>query len=143
MAMTPVVLCLSKSGFKIARRIADILGAQLHGREGRVDGADATFENTLDYVRVLFAAGIPIVGVCAAGILVRGVAPMLVDKFNEPPVVSVPDDGSTVIPLLGGHRGANRLARQIAEGLKTHAAVTTAGDVAMGVALDEPPSGIV
>lgn len=72
MAMTPVVLCLSKSGFKIARRIADILGAQLHGREGRVDGADATFENTLDYVRVLFAAGIPIVGVCAAGILVRG-----------------------------------------------------------------------
>jgi len=141
MAMTPVVLCLSKSGFKIARRIADILGAQLHGREGRVDSADATFENTLDYVRVLFAAGIPIVGVCAAGILVRGVAPMLVDKFNEPPVVSVPDDGSTVIPLLGGHRGANRLARQIAEGLKTHAAVTTAGDVAMGVALDEPPSG--
>lgn len=141
MVMTPVVLCLSKSGFKTARRIANILGAQLHGREGRVDGADATFENTLDYVRVLFAAGTPIVGVCAAGILVRGVAPMLVDKLNEPPVVSVPDDGSTVIPLLGGHRGANRLARQIAEGLETHAAVTTAGDVAMGVALDEPPSG--
>ena len=70
MVMTPVVLCLSKSGFKTARRIANILGAQLHGREGRVDGADATFENTLDYVRVLFAAGTPIVGVCAAGILV-------------------------------------------------------------------------
>ena len=33
------------------------------------------------------------------------------------------------------------MARQIAEGLASHAAVTTAGDVAMGVALDEPPRG--
>jgi cobalt-precorrin 5A hydrolase/precorrin-3B C17-methyltransferase len=141
MAVTPVVLCLSKSGFATARRVADILGAQLHGRAGRVDGADATFDNALDYVRTLFASGTPIVGVCAAGILVRGVAPLLADKRDEPPVVAVPDDGSTVIPLLGGHRGANRLARQIAQGLESHAAVTTAGDVAMGVALDEPPVG--
>jgi len=65
----------------------------------------------------------------------------LVDKLNEPPVVAVPDDGSTVIPLLGGHRGANRLARQIAIGLDAHASITTAGDIAMGVALDEPPLG--
>ena len=141
MAVTPVVLCLSKSGYATARRVADILGAQLHGRAGRVDGADATFDNALDYVRTLFASGTPIVGVCAAGILVRGVAPLLADKRDEPPVVAVPDDGSTVIPLLGGHSGANRLARQIADGLKSHAAVTTAGDVAMGVALDEPPVG--
>ena len=46
-----------------------------------------------------------------------------------------------VVPLLGGHRGANRLARQIAEALEGKAAVTTAGDVALGVALDEPPAG--
>ena len=141
MALNPVVLCLSQSGYKIARKIADILGSQIHGREGRVVDVDATFENALDHIRVLFSSGTPIVGVCAAGILVRGVAPLLVDKLNEPPVVAVPDDGSTVIPLLGGHRGANRLARQIAIGLDAHASITTAGDVAMGVALDEPPLG--
>ena len=141
MALNPVVLCLSQSGYKIARKIADILGSQIHGREGRVVDADATFENALDHIRVLFSSGTPIVGVCAAGILVRGVAPLLVDKLNEPPVVAVPDDGSTVIPLLGGHRGANRLARQIAIGLEAHASITTAGDIAMGVALDEPPLG--
>ena len=141
MALNPVVLCLSQSGYKIARKIADILGSQIHGREGRVVDVDATFENALDHIRVLFSSGTPIVGVCAAGILVRGVAPMLVDKLNEPPVVAVPDDGSTVIPLLGGHRGANRLARQIAIGLDAHASITTAGDIAMGVALDEPPLG--
>ena len=141
MALNPVVLCLSQSGHKIARKIADILGSQIHGREGRVVDVDATFENALDHIRVLFSSGTPIVGVCAAGILVRGVAPLLVDKLNEPPVVAVPDDGSTVIPLLGGHRGANRLARQIAIGLEAHASITTAGDIAMGVALDEPPLG--
>lgn len=141
MALNPVVLCLSQSGYKIARKIADILGSQIHGREGRVVDVEATFENALDHIRVLFSSGTPIVGVCAAGILVRGVAPMLVDKLNEPPVVAVPDDGSTVIPLLGGHRGANRLARQIADGLEAHASITTAGDIAMGVALDEPPLG--
>lgn len=141
MALNPIVLCLSQSGYKIARKIADILGSQIHGREGRVVDVDATFENALDHIRVLFSSGTPIVGVCAAGILVRGVAPLLVDKLNEPPVVAVPDDGSTVIPLLGGHRGANRLARQIAIGLEAHASITTAGDIAMGVALDEPPLG--
>ena len=46
-----------------------------------------------------------------------------------------------MVPLLGGHRGANRLARRIAEALGAVAAVTTAGDVGLGVALDEPPAG--
>ncbi|MBC7180275.1 MAG: cobalamin biosynthesis protein, partial [Roseovarius sp.] len=73
--------------------------------------------------------------------LIRAVAPLLSDKRGEPPVVSVSDDGGVVVPLLGGHRGANRLAAVIAQGLGAVAAVTTAGDVAMGVALDAPPMG--
>ncbi len=143
MAVTPVVLCLSKAGEDTAAKVAAILNAPIHGREGRVAKADAFFPDALEHVRTLFAAGTPIVGICAAGILVRAVAPLLNDKHSEPPVLAIPDDGSTVIPLLGGHHGANRLARQIAEGLQSHAAVTTAGDVALGVALDEPPAGWV
>ncbi|MDG1237149.1 MAG: precorrin-3B C(17)-methyltransferase [Amylibacter sp.] len=141
MAVEPVVICLSRSGEKMAWRVAEILGVALHGRLERVDRAHVYFENALDHIRMLFASGTPVVGVCAAGIMVRAVAPVLNDKTTEPPVIAVPDDGSTVVPLLGGHRGANRLARQIAEGLASHAAVTTAGDLAMGVALDEPPRG--
>ena len=141
MAVTPVVLALSRSGEDVAHRVAALLGAQVHGREGRVGRADAFFGNALDHARDLFAAGVPVVGVCASGILIRAVAPMLSDKWAEPPVVSVSDDGGVVVPLLGGHRGANRLAAEIAEGLGGIAAVTTAGDVAMGVALDAPPEG--
>lgn len=141
MAVTPVVLALSQSGAQTAHRVAEILGAVVHGRAGRVDRADAMFDNALDHARDLFAAGVPIVGVCASGILIRAVAPMLNDKRAEPPVISISDDGAVVVPLLGGHRGANRLAAQIADALNATAAVTTAGDVALGVALDEPPSG--
>ena len=141
MAVRPVVLALSRSGEDTAHRVAKAIDAQVHGREGRVEQADAFFANALDHARDLFAAGVPIVGVCASGILIRGVAPLLADKRAEPPVVSVSDDGSVVVPLLGGHRGANRLAREISEALGGVAAVTTAGDVALGVALDEPPVG--
>ncbi len=141
MAVKPVVLALSRSGEDVAHRVAALLGAQVHGREGRVEKADAFFPNALDHARDLFAAGVPVVGVCASGIMIRAVAPLLADKTSEPPVVSVSDDGAVVVPLLGGHRGANRLASEIAAGLEAVSAVTTAGDVAMGVALDAPPLG--
>ncbi|MEH6833324.1 MULTISPECIES: precorrin-3B C(17)-methyltransferase [Falsihalocynthiibacter] len=137
----PVVVCLSKSGEATAHRVAEILGAAVHGRADRVTKADAFFADALEHVRTLFASGTPVVGVCASGILIRAVAPLLADKTTEPPVISVADDGSVVVPLLGGHRGANRLTQQIATALNSHAAVTTAGDVAMGVALDAPPAG--
>ncbi|WP_210529149.1 precorrin-3B C(17)-methyltransferase [Rubellimicrobium arenae] len=139
MALTPAVLALTPS--PVAARVAGLLGVPLHGRAGRVPEAEVSFDDTLEHVRTLFAAGVPVVGVCAAGILIRAVAPLLSDKRAEPPLVAVAEDGSAVVPLLGGHRGANRLARQIAEGLGIAAAVTTAGDAALGLALDDPPDG--
>jgi len=127
----------------VARRIAASLNLAVHGRAGRVEKADVYFPNALDHVRALFAAGVPVIGVCAAGILIRAVAPMLANKQTEPALLAVPDDGGTVIPLLGGHHGANRLARRVAGVLAAKAAITTAGDVALGIALDEPPEGWV
>ncbi len=143
MALKPVVLALSRSGEPVAHQLAAAIGGAVHGREGRVDQAEAFFPDALEHIRTLFDAGHPIIGVCASGILIRAVAPYLTDKRAEPPVLSVSDDGGVVVPLLGGHRGANRLARQIAAALGGTAAVTTAGDVALGVALDEPPAGWV
>jgi cobalt-precorrin 5A hydrolase/precorrin-3B C17-methyltransferase len=89
----------------------------------------------------LFAAGRPIVGVCASGILIRALAPLIDDKREEPPVVALAEDGSVAVPLLGGHHGANALARALADALGCVAAITTAGDLRLGVALDETPPG--
>ncbi|MDD9717307.1 precorrin-3B C(17)-methyltransferase [Dinoroseobacter sp. PD6] len=141
MAVTPVVVAISRAGEDTAHRIAAARGWAVHGRAGRVDRADAHFDNALTHVRDLFAAGVPVVGVCAAGILIRSVAPLLADKTAEPPVVAVAEDGSVAVPLLGGHRGANRIAADLSDLLGGVSAVTTAGDVALGVALDAPPPG--
>lgn len=138
-----VVVCLSMPGLLVAREIADALGGQVHGKAGRVEGADATFDDAPEHLRSLFAAGVPIIGVCAAGILIRSLAPMLADKWAEPPVLAVSDDGASVVPLLGGHRGANALAGRVAKVTGVAAALTTAGEVALGVALDAPPPGWV
>jgi cobalt-precorrin 5A hydrolase/precorrin-3B C17-methyltransferase len=93
------------------------------------------------HIAALFRSGRPVIGVCAAGILIRAVAPELGDKEREPPVLAVAEDGSAVVPLLGGHRGANELAGRIATTLGISPAVTTAGELRLGIALDSPPPG--
>ncbi len=125
----------------MAKTLAKSHGWVIHGRTGRVKTADVFFDNTLEHIASLFCAGTPIIGLCAAGILIRAVAPHLRDKKTEPAIIAISEDGKSVIPLLGGHHGGNNLAREIATDLNGHAGITTAGDIAFGVALDEPPTG--
>ncbi|MGQ2968806.1 MAG: precorrin-3B C(17)-methyltransferase [Allorhizobium sp.] len=139
----PVVVILSEAAAHLGRRIATDIGGELHGAAARVEEADLRFASAKDHVQALFAAGRPIVAVMASGALIRLLAPLLSDKHSEPPVLAVAEDGSYVVPLLGGHHGANDLARQIASALGAHAAITTAGDLRFGLALDQPPEGYV
>jgi len=133
---------LTQQGLERARSLAPVCPAfEVHGLDGRADGADQTFSDTTEHLRILFSGGRPIVGLCAAGILIRALGPLLSDKRSEPPVIALSEDGRFVVPLLGGHHGANRLAETLAEATGGAAAVTTAGDRAFGLALDDPPPG--
>ena len=120
-------------------------GSEIHGLGNRVgDVADFTFSDTSGHLQDLFRAGRPILGFCAAGILIRALAPILSDKMNEPPVLAISlssGGGGTVVPLLGGHHGANGIATQLAESLNITSAITTAGDARLGIALDALPDG--
>ena len=138
----PAVVILDARQVALARRIAAALpGATIHGPAALEGATDVAYERLGPHLAALFRAGTPIVGICAAGILVRLLGPHLADKGVEPPVLAVSDDGRSIVPLLGGHHGANRLARTIASALGAHAAITTAGDAALGFALDAPPPG--
>jgi cobalt-precorrin 5A hydrolase/precorrin-3B C17-methyltransferase len=68
-------------------------------------------------------------------------APLLLEKGAEPPVLAVAEDGSAVVPLLGGLGGVNVMARDIAAGLQVAAAITTSGELRFGTCLLNPPSG--
>ncbi|MGF1628817.1 MAG: precorrin-3B C(17)-methyltransferase [Kiloniellaceae bacterium] len=141
-ALAPALIVLTPGGAALATRLKPVLpGAQVFARRGRVDGADVFFDDFTAQVRAAFLDGRPVVGLCAAGTLIRALAPLVADKQAEPPVIAVAEDGSAVVPLLGGHRGANALAKTIAQALGVEAAVTTAGDRRFGVALDAPPAG--
>jgi cobalt-precorrin 5A hydrolase / precorrin-3B C17-methyltransferase len=136
------IVILGPSALPLARRLRAILPAALvHAPADRVLEADVPFAAARPHIAALFAAGTPIVGICAAGILIRAVAPLLSDKTREPPVVAVTEDGSAVVPLLGGHHGANAIARAVAAELDVAAAITTASDLHFGLALDAPPPG--
>lgn len=142
MDASAAILVLTPAALATARKVAAALpGSTLHGLAHRVPGLDVAFAETLNHIRALYQAGTPIIGVCASGILIRALAAVIEDKRAEPAVIAVSEDGASVVPLLGGHRGANSLARQVAGTLNGHAAVTTAGDTALGVALDAPPAG--
>src|SRR5438874_1181322 len=106
------IVVLGPSGAALGRRLRALLPqARLYGPR-RVPGAwDETYDRVGPLLARLFASGRPIVGVCASGILIRCLAPLLAAKQVEPPVVALAEDGSVVVPLLGGHHGANRLAR--------------------------------
>ena len=134
---TPIVISLTRHGAELARK----LGMEWHARVGSFDGTKphAEFADTPAHLREVFAAGRPLIGICSVGILVRALSGQLADKWAEPPVIAVADDGSAVIPLLGGHRGGNDLARHIADILDVRPAITTASDLRLGVGLDAPP----
>lgn len=137
----PAIVVISKNGSEIASTIAAKMDVEIFGLEGRVENADVPFSETKKVLQDLFSAGRAIIAVMAAGAVIRILAPILKDKHVEPAVIAISDDGSSVVPLLGGHHGANSMAKEIATIVKGNAAITTAGDIHFGIALDEPPEG--
>jgi cobalt-precorrin 5A hydrolase / precorrin-3B C17-methyltransferase len=138
----PAIIVLNQISIPTARRLMTALpGAQLYGLVGRTTDVDRHFDSFGDTVRQLFRDGVPIIGLCAAGILIRTVASQLTDTKTEPPVIAVAADGSAVVPLLGGMTGVNDLAEQIAAVLQVSAAITTTGKLHLNAVLPDPPAG--
>lgn len=140
--LAPVFVALTQRGADLAQQLkGDFSGAEVHGLTHRVNGADRDFSSTTAHLQDLYHERRPIVGICAAGILIRSLAPGLRDKHDEPPVVALAEDGSSSVPLLGGHNGANRLAETLAHTTGGRAAITTASELHFGLALDDLPAG--
>ncbi|MEL4375782.1 precorrin-3B C(17)-methyltransferase [Brucella cytisi] len=137
----PAILVLGEAAVPAARRIASVLErAEMRGLQNRVASLDETFVHFGDAVRSLYEEGRPIIALCAAGIVIRALAPLLQNKRVEPPVLAVAEDGSAVVPLLGGLSGVNDMAQQIAAALEVAPAITTSGELRFGINLLHPPA---
>lgn len=142
--MRPAIVALNSRTLPLCNRVKAALNghAEIHG-PASIAGPDCHYSSLAEHLQVLFSNGVPIIGICASGILIRILAPLLHDKQREPPVIAISEDGVSIIPLLGGHNGANGLASRIADSIGGHAAITTASDVNLGFNLAEPPDGFV
>ncbi|MFA4876894.1 MAG: cobalt-precorrin 5A hydrolase [Methanoregula sp.] len=110
--MTDTVVVALRRFLPDAERIAAFLGA------GVVEYTPTTFAEQFRDTR-------RIVALMSAGIVVRGIAPLLRDKWSDPAVVVVSPDLRFAIPVIGGHHGANELAKELA-GLGLIPVITTA-----------------
>jgi len=95
-----------------AKTVAEFLGAEVR-------------EYTPDLFSELFPRTRRIVAIMSMGIVVRSIAPLLNDKWNDPAVVVVSPDLAYAIPLIGGHHGANELAKELSA-LGIQPVITTA-----------------
>jgi cobalt-precorrin 5A hydrolase/precorrin-3B C17-methyltransferase len=140
--MSPAIVILGQGSLATARKIQCVYpDATVHGLAGRVDGADQVYGEFGATLRQLYQQGTPLIVLCAAGIVIRTLAPLLLEKGEEPAVLAVAEDGSAVVPLLGGLGGVNVMAREIAAALNVAAAITTSGELRFGTCLLNPPAG--
>ena len=110
--MTDTVVIALPRFRKEAERIGVFLGAEVR-------------DYTPEIFPELFPEARRIVAVMSMGIVVRRIAPLLTDKWNDPAIVVVSPDMRYAVPLLGGHHGANSLAKELA-GLGLCPVITTA-----------------
>jgi len=135
------IIILSDAALNVAQKIRDSVGGVIEGLASRCSKVDVLFEEVKPHMQAHFQNGDTIIAVMATGAIVRMIAPVITNKYSDPPVVSVAEDGTSVVPVIGGHHGSNDIARILADALGGFAAVTTAGDLRFGIALDAPPEG--
>ncbi|GAA6755518.1 cobalamin biosynthesis protein CbiG [Thermus sp. 2.9] len=126
------VYTLTLPGLKVAEAVHRALPGSTLYVAGKYRGlVEASFFD--EPIRDLLAKTWPLhdghVFVMAAGIVLRAIAPLILDKRVDPAVLVVDLKGRYFVPLLAGHLGgANPLARYLAEALGGEAVLTTGTD---------------
>lgn len=137
----PAIVVLGPGAHATAQRVKALYAsAQIHALQDRAQG-DIAFSELGEHLRELYRRGTPLIALCAAGIVIRCLAALLTNKGVEPPVLALAEDGSAVVPLLGGLTGVNVMAREIGAALGIAPAITTSGELRFGTCLLNPPEG--
>lgn len=124
-------------GATLARELAARLGGEARPAARHAAPGERGWDALLPEVAREFSAHGAHVFVCAVGIAVRAIAPLLRGKDVDPAVVALDQEGRFAVPLASGHLGgANALARSIAALTGGQAVVTTATDLQGVPAID-------
>lgn len=128
--MKTAVISLTKNGALMSEKIASRLSADRYCFEKHAPAGTAAFSSLGKLTAEIFGKYEGLIFICAVGIAVRVVAPLLRSKLTDPAVVAVDEGGRFAVSLLSGHvGGANALTVIAAEITGAIPVVTTATDI--------------
>lgn len=141
MANKWAAVAVSRDGVKIAlrakRALADQAVTVFTLPKYAAADTEAIPGRLTDFWGTLMADYDVLVCVMASGIVVRGIAPHLTHKADDPAVLVMDSGGRFVISLLSGHLGgANAAAVMLAKRLSATPVITTGTDVKGSMAVD-------
>jgi len=126
------ILAFTERGRSLAEKIAESLPPPV-----RAEIYDKEKERAGDFLKERFFQKDTFLFICAAGITVRLIAPLLRSKDVDPAVVVMDELGNHVIPILSGHLGgANEAARELSRLTGASVVLTTATDINEKFAVD-------
>ena len=134
------IISVTTQGSLLAARLAAKLPMQTEvyakaGRNIALEGKE--YENFSETVEELFNRMDGLIFIMATGIVVRTLAPLIVNKTQDPAIVVLDEQGQHAISLLSGHiGGANELAKMAADAVDGTPVITTATDVQQVMAPD-------
>ncbi len=112
------IVALTTEGLSLAKEL-----------QSHLEGSDLWFKPKpfAEKIQSAFSAGDGLILICATGIAVRTLAPVIGNKHDDPPVLILDERGEFVIPLLSGHEGgANSWAALVAKIIAAQLVITTA-----------------
>jgi cobalt-precorrin 5A hydrolase len=114
------IFTLTDRGAVLAKKLLELMPHAIHLHRPKL---------FIDVVQKSFGAGHQCIFICSTGIVIRALAPVIVDKYQDPPVIVMDEAGKYVIPLLSGHEGgASALAYRIAQAMDAQCVSTSATD---------------
>lgn len=139
------IVTITRPGVIVASKIASECDSTLFVAERYVPnvpegvrGVTRSFDGVVKtLLPELFEKYDAIIFVMALGIVVRTIAPHIIDKTKDPAILVIDVQGKFVISLLSGHLGgANQLTLEISEAIGSIPVITTGTDVTKTVAPD-------
>ncbi|MHB9292086.1 cobalt-precorrin 5A hydrolase [Hollandina sp. SP2] len=128
--MKVAIIALSKQGAALAADLqVSLPDSTVYGYSAYALPEQKPFEKLRFIIKDLWENYEGLVFLCAAGIAVRTIAPLIESKYRDPAVVICPETGSFAVSLLSGHEGgANRLAQSVAEYLDAVPVISTGSE---------------
>ena len=116
-----IIFSLTERGFLLAQSLREQLSVNVELRHRPSEFIQSAQQVFSDGYRCIF--------ICSTGIVIRALAPVLRDKYQDPAVVVLDEQGKFVIPLLSGHEGgACELGHQLMTYLDAELVITSATD---------------